>query len=56
MDKEGFDIAKEKETHILQVTTYASMLGKPKARLVYISKTTFASKNTALQSSTGRTA
>lgn len=38
MDKETYDINKEKRQNILQVIFYAKQLGKPKARLVFISK------------------
>lgn len=38
MDKEGYDVNKEKRQNILQVVFYAKMLGKPKARLVFVSK------------------
>jgi hypothetical protein len=36
--KQGFDIAKEKYTNILQTATYAVLLNKPKFRLVFVSK------------------
>ena len=36
--KPGYDIKKEKKNHIMQVCYYALMLGKPTARLVYVSK------------------
>ncbi|MEK7140296.1 MAG: hypothetical protein AAB815_00770 [Patescibacteria group bacterium] len=38
MDKETYDINKEKRQNILQVVFYAKVLGKPKARLVFVSK------------------
>ena len=38
MQKEGYDINKEKYTNILQVMTYAWILKKPKGILYFISK------------------
>lgn len=38
MKKEGYDISKEKYNNIMQVVFYAKELGKPWARLVFISK------------------
>lgn len=40
MEKNGFDIVEEKWDHILQVCTYAWILDKPKAMLVYVNKDT----------------
>lgn len=38
MDKETYDISVEKRQNILQVLFYASVLGKPSGRLVFVSK------------------
>lgn len=38
MKKKNYDITKEKYGNILQVICYAWILGKPKARLVFVSK------------------
>ena len=38
MKKKGYDVNKEKYGNILQVICYAWILGKPKARLVFVSK------------------
>ncbi len=38
MRKETYDVNKEKESNILQVLTYAWLLGKPKGRLVFVSR------------------
>lgn len=38
MEKAGYDIAKERYTNILQVVCYGIILGKEKAKLLFISK------------------
>jgi hypothetical protein len=38
MKKDSYDITKEKYTNILQVMTYCYLLGKPKGRLIFVSK------------------
>lgn len=38
MDKNSYNIETENLPHILQVASYSLLLGKPRARLVYISK------------------
>lgn len=40
MNKEEFDITRDKPEHLLQVCTYAMLLDKPMARMVYINKDT----------------
>lgn len=38
MEKSDYDIAKERYTNILQVTAYATILNRPKAMLLFLSK------------------
>lgn len=40
MNKKEFDISKDKVDHVVQVCTYAWILNKPNARMVYINKDT----------------